>query len=75
VAAYRRSRPSRDGGDGGRLRASALLTAALADATAEIHTLRERNAHLQELHAERTRQLLAKNYWIIDHNVRRRAGK
>ena len=50
-------------------------TATLADATAEIHTLRERNAHLQELHAERTRQLLAKNYWIIDHNVRRRAGK
>lgn len=50
-------------------------TATLADATAEIHTLRERNAHWQELHAVRTRQLLAKNYWIIDDNVRRRAGK
>lgn len=49
-------------------------TATLADATAEINTLRERNAALQALHAERTRQLLAKNYWIIDHNVRRRTG-
>ena len=50
-------------------------TATLAAATEEINTLRERNAHLQALHAERTRQLLAKNYWIVDHNVRRRTGQ
>ena len=50
-------------------------TATLADATAEINTLREHNTHLQELHAQRTRQLLAKNYWIIDHNIQwRRTG-
>lgn len=51
-------------------------TATLADMTEEYNTLRERNTHLQELHAERTRQLLAKNYWIIDHNIQwRRTGK
>ncbi len=52
---------------------------ALADQIAAIRserdTLRERNAHLQALHAERTRQLLAKNYWIVDHNIRRRTGQ
>ena len=51
---------------------------ALADQIAAIRserdTLRERNAHLQALHAERVRQLLAKNYFIVDLNVRRRTG-
>ncbi len=51
---------------------------ALADQITAIRserdTLREHNTHLQELHAQRTLQLLAKNYWIIDHNVRRRTG-
>ncbi len=31
--------------------------------------LREQLATVQGLHAERTRQLLAQNYWIIDSNV------
>ncbi len=53
---------------------------ALADQIAAIRserdTLRERNAHLQALHAERTRQLLAKNYTVIDRNIQwRRTGK
>lgn len=51
-------------------------TATLAAATEEINTLRERNAHLQALHAERVRQLLAKNYTVIDRNIQwRRTGK
>ena len=49
-------------------------TATLAAMTEDYNTLRERNAHLQALHAERVRQLLAKNYFIVDLNVRRRTG-
>ena len=52
---------------------------ALADQIAAIRserdTLSERNAHLQALHAERVRQLLAKNYTIIDRTIQwRRTG-
>lgn len=50
-------------------------TATLAAMTEDYNTLRERNAHLQALHAERVRQLLAKNYTIIDRTIQwRRTG-
>ena len=49
--------------------------ATLAAMTEDNNTLRERNAHLQALHAERVRQLLAKSYTIIDSTIQwRRTG-
>jgi gas vesicle protein len=39
---------------------------------AERDRLRKQLATVQEMHAERTRQLLAQNYYIIHENIERR---